>query len=652
MDAGVARATHGLGQVGHRAKIGAVRSACQPWCPHPVAAGRGSRHFSGDPFTRSRGRGISAELLLDPGRARAERDDRLRRLNTRTIPLIRLMGWQLLIVGAVLHNALLLDAPDWGRVLWFAAFIEAYALAAWAVLARWYAPRARLDLGMAFLVLDLLPLAATVYITGADRSWLFWIVLLRVSDQSTSYFGRALLFTHLATLAYLAVVGYVVLVEGRAVDWPPELAKAAFLYAGGLYVSTAARPATRVRHRLREAVAAARDAASRLSAQSAELERARAEAESASQAKSQFLSRVSHELRTPMNAILGFAQLLDMEELEEEHRAHVAEILEGGRHLLDIINEVMDIARVETGALASELRPVAMRPALTEVLDHARAAARAREVRLPDEIPASCDAWVLAHERKLRQVIANLLSNAIKYNRAAGSVEIACRRMGGRLRVSITDMGTGIAHGEMDAAFTPFVRLESARGTGRGTGLGLPLARSLVQAMNGRLDVDSHPGEGSTFWFELPLADEEEATAASEPADAPSEAASADPWRRVLYVDDKPENVTLVRRILDRRPGVELITAVMGAEGLELARSHRPDLILLDLELPDISGDEVFARLRADAETRGIPVVVVSAEASPERVDRLLAAGARAYFTMPYDVVGFLETVDELLTSG
>lgn len=588
---------------------------------------------------------LSADTLPTSESERArERAARLRRLNTRTVPLLRLAGGNLLVLAVILHNALIRGAVDWSSIIAYLAVIEVYTLASWWVLVRWYDPDRRPDLALVFLVLDLLPWALAVGLTGGPTSWIFWIFLFRVVDQTSTHFSRAMAFTILGTLAYLGVILWFV-AGGAEVSWTEQSAKLVFLLLGGTYMSLTARTAERMRAQLGQAIRTARQSVEELQSQSVELERAREQAEAGSRAKSAFLSRVSHELRTPMNAILGFAQLLEMErDLSGDQRAYVGEIMEGGRHLLDVINEVMDIARVETGSLAQEVEPVALDRALDEVLERALPAAKRRSVTLPSSAPPEARVWVAGTPRKVRQVFANLVSNAIKYNSSPGHVEIDVRADDGHVRVSVTDTGPGIPADRVEQAFVPFDRLGAERHEAEGTGLGLALSRSLVEAMGGRIGVDTEVGRGSTFWFEL--------VRTMEPVEDTAEAASDGTDRGdslVLYIDDKPENVLLVRRILARREGVELATAALGAEGIEAARTRQPDLILLDLELPDISGVEVLGKLRDDPETNRIPVVVVSAEASRASVDRLLGEGARAYFTMPYDVVSFLETLDGIL---
>ena len=604
-----------------------------------------------DPRDGGRNGGVHPVLTLDERRSARLRSRRLERLNTDTVPRLRLLGLNLLVLGVVLHNRFFLGGVDLGVILPYAVAMEAYCVLSWLVLRRWYEPHRKPDLGMIFLVLDLLPLALTVYVSGAERSWIFWVFLFRVTDQTQTTFRRVLLFAHLAALSYLLVVAYADLVDGRTVAWTPELVKTLFLYLGALYIATTARPAERIRNRLAQVVRVAREAVRGLEEKSAELERSREQAEAGSRAKSEFLSRVSHELRTPMNAIMGFAQLLEMESLTAEQQAHVDEIMDGGRHLLDIINEVMDISRVETGALAQELEPVDLAAAIADVLDRSRPAAEAAGVTLPDAPPADCGGWVMATPRKLRQVVANLISNAIKYNSRPGTVTLGCERSEGRIRVSVTDTGRGIPSDRIEEAFTPFQRLGAERTDVGGTGLGLAVARSLTEAMGGALGVETAVDAGSTFWFELEATDPPGRPGTAEPGGLAGDAAdvAAPSGRRVLYIDDKPDNIALVRRILARRPGVELLAASQGLEGLEMARRERPDLILLDLQLPDISGREVLGRLRDDASTLDIPVVVVSAEASPARIERLLGEGAHAYFAMPYDVARFLDVIDDLL---
>lgn len=387
--------------------------------------------------------------------------------------------------------------------------------------------------------------------------------------------------------------------------------------------------------------------------QAEEIRRAREAAERANRAKSEFLSRMSHELRTPMNAILGFGQLLAADELASEQKEGVEQILRAGNHLLGLIDEVLDISRIEMGRLQLTPEALDVREVLDEAIGLVRPLAVQRRIQIEVDLADTIGHALLADRQRLKQVLLNLLSNAITYNREGGRVTV----VGGpgaeaRLRISVNDTGHGISSEQMHRLFSPFDRL-GAEGLGvEGTGLGLALSKSLVEAMSGTIGVESTPGVGSTFWIELPLAGEpdELETGQAPPQVAPEGVAITEGKTRVvLCIEDNISNLKLVERILARCRDVELIPALQGRLGLDLARTHRPDLILLDLNLPDISGQEVLLRLRQDERLREIPVVIVSADAIPQQVDALLASGARAYITKPYDVSRFREVVFENL---
>jgi signal transduction histidine kinase/ActR/RegA family two-component response regulator len=389
-----------------------------------------------------------------------------------------------------------------------------------------------------------------------------------------------------------------------------------------------------------------------LRAAKAEAERAWEEAERASRAKSEFLSGMSHELRTPLNAILGFAQLLGIDDLGPDHGESVEHILRAGRHLLQLIDEVLDVARIEQGRLSLSIEPVRLDEVVREALDLVQPLAASANIRMWEASP--CDRHVLADRQRLKQVLMNLLSNAVKYNREGGTVTVSCEPTpAGRLRIGVVDTGPGIPSEMMDRLFLPFERLGAEGTPVEGTGIGLSISKRLVELMGGEIGADSELGRGSTFWVELDPAEAPEqdhvpmAEYALAPAAAGASAAAAE--RTVLYVEDNLPNLRLVERILARRPSLRLIAAMQGGLALELARQHRPELVLLDVHLPDIEGDEVLRRLRADPGTSAIPVVVVSAEATPPKIERFLAAGAHAYLTKPLDVKRFLEVVDEIL---
>jgi signal transduction histidine kinase/DNA-binding response OmpR family regulator len=370
--------------------------------------------------------------------------------------------------------------------------------------------------------------------------------------------------------------------------------------------------------------------------------RTKEEAERANRAKSEFLSRMSHELRTPLNSILGFAQLLDLgQDLTAKQRDSVQRILKGGYHLLDLINEVLDLARIEAGRLSLSVEPVRVQDALRDALDLVEPLASQQQVTLDADSAGLGNLHVQADRQRLQQVLLNLLSNAIKYNHSNGSVLFSCDETeAGMLRLEIADTGCGIDGEGLKKLFLPFERLEADRTSVTGTGLGLALSKRLVEAMGGTIGVESTLGVGSRFSIELPLVQhavdrgvEEELSPPGGPFSAPVNQTGT-----VLYIEDNPSNLRLLERILVRYPDVKLLEAMLGALGVELATLHNPDWILLDLHLPDMPGDEVLRRLRENPATRNIPVTVLSADATPGEIDRLVTAGAREYLTKPLNV--------------
>lgn len=376
---------------------------------------------------------------------------------------------------------------------------------------------------------------------------------------------------------------------------------------------------------------------------------AREEAIRANKAKSEFLSRMSHELRTPLNAVLGFAQLLDMDELSPEHREGVKHILRGGQHLLELINEVLDIARIETGRLAVSPEPVLVREIALQSVELVAPIAGESQVRLVPNLDKVPDVFVMADRQRLKQVLLNLLVNAVKYNRVGGSVTLGYQENAEVLRVNITDTGHGIAPERMQQLFTPFERLGAEHTNIEGTGLGLALSKHLVDAMEGTLGVQSTESVGSTFWVELPLTRAPAESLVRVQGTPSVESAASTQPRLVLFIEEYLSNLALIRSLLARHPHVRLLPAAEGRVGLDLARAHRPDAILLDTHVPDMSVEEVFAELRAAPETRHIPVIVIGSESSTRRIQALLAAGVRGYMCRPMDVRKFLELLDEAL---
>ena len=380
------------------------------------------------------------------------------------------------------------------------------------------------------------------------------------------------------------------------------------------------------------------------------LRTARDEAEAANRAKSEFLSRMSHELRTPLNAILGFGQLLEMDAADPDTAESVEQILKAGRHLLALIDEVLDLARIEAGHMSLSVEPVAVRDVVRDSLDLVRHMAAAHGVVIDAGVALETPYTAAADMQRLKQVLLNLLSNAIKYNRRGGTVTLTCEPVDGELlSIAVSDTGFGIPAARLAQLFTPFERLGAEEGAVQGTGLGLALSRGLVEAMGGRMGVESTEGEGSRFHVEIPMV-----AGPPEEAEGAVESAGATPGRTrtVLVVEDNPWNVRLLERLFSRRPELRLEVAMTGSRGLELAGEHRPDLILLDLNLPDLSGEEVLHRLRRDPALREVPVLMLSGDAMPASVERMKQLGVRDYITKPYVLETLLDTIQEHLDRG
>jgi signal transduction histidine kinase/CheY-like chemotaxis protein len=391
----------------------------------------------------------------------------------------------------------------------------------------------------------------------------------------------------------------------------------------------------------------------RVAKRTAELENAKAVAEDANKAKSDFLSSMSHELRTPMNAVLGFGQLLEQDEgLKPSHLEFVQEIMKAGRHLLDLINEVLDLSRIESGKIELSSEPVSCEDLIKEGLDLIAPLAEKRGIRIGRDVSAT--PTVMADRVRLKQALVNLLSNAVKYNSEAGSIRVILSKAGEMARIEVSDTGNGIPADRMPELFTPFNRLGRDSGEIEGTGIGLVISKRLIECMGGSIGAESEEGRGSRFWIELPTAVGPERREGGPGENEKTEeigSASSPPETRhtVLYIEDNPANLRLVGRIFAMRGNIRFLTAHTPALGLELAEARRPELILLDLNMPEMDGYGVLKRLRASEWGKDIPVIAVTALAMPHDIERGKAAGFSEYLTKPLDVPGFLAAVDRQL---
>jgi CheY-like chemotaxis protein len=405
--------------------------------------------------------------------------------------------------------------------------------------------------------------------------------------------------------------------------------------------------------------AAARDVTERklldhvLQEKNIELESARSLAEKANLAKSEFLSSMSHELRSPLNAILGFAQLMETDSPPPtpSQKENIAQILQAGWHLLKLINDILDLAKVESKQVPLSREPVSLAEIILECQGMIEPQAQQRGIRMVFprfDIPC----FVLADRTRVKQVLINLLSNAIKYNSNQGAVDVECTESTpGRIRVSIRDTGAGLSPEQIAKLFQAFNRLGQEAGGEEGTGIGLVVAKRLVELMGGVIGVESTVGKGSEFWFELiSVAEPHIALEAGDEADlAQPHVPHGAQLHTLLYIEDNPANMKLVEQIIARHPDITLLTAVNGKSGIEIARVSRPDVVLTDINLPDINGFEALKILRSDPATAHIPVIAISANAMPLDIERGLHEGFFRYITKPIKVDEFMEALDVAL---
>jgi signal transduction histidine kinase/AmiR/NasT family two-component response regulator len=385
----------------------------------------------------------------------------------------------------------------------------------------------------------------------------------------------------------------------------------------------------------------------------AELESAKFAAEKANLAKSDFLSSMSHELRTPLSAILGFAQLMESGSppLTAPQKRGIDQILKSGWYLLELINEILDLALIESGKLSLSLEPISLSEVLRECKDMIEPQARKRgiSVAFPQfDVPY----FVKADRTRVKQVFINLLSNAIKYNKAHGTVVVQYATViAGRIRVCVKDSGEGLSADKLAQLFQPFNRLGQQAGVEEGTGIGLVMTKRLIELMGGTIGAESTVGDGSVFWAELDLTSERPAVRGALAPLAPTDPLlhAGAKVRTLLYVEDNPANLMLVEDLIARRPDIRLLSALDGNSGIEIARESRPDLILMDINLPGISGIRALKILAEDPITVHIPVIALSANAIPRDIEKGLKAGFFRYLTKPIKVKEFMETLDAAL---
>lgn len=387
-----------------------------------------------------------------------------------------------------------------------------------------------------------------------------------------------------------------------------------------------------------------------VSERTAELLAAKEEADEANQAKSLFLSSMSHELRTPLNSILGFSELLFTDSnnpVTIEQKGQLKKILKSGKHLLSLIDDVLNLSKIESGAVEISLEPIDAYLALLDTLELVQEIANAQNVKIVSE-ELDEHIFIQVDNTRFRQVLMNLLSNAIKYNRPEGTVAISCKKIEGQLRIVVSDTGIGIPKEKAKLLFEPFSRLGAETSSIEGTGIGLTITKRLVEMMNGHIGYESEVGKGSEFWVEFPIVESQGEEYSSFPKAKKPEHLLPERDYTILYVEDNKNNRDLLLAILARTPHLKLLMAENGEEGIDMAVQYQPDIILMDIGLPDMDGFTVFRKLTQHDETVNIPVVALSGNAMPMDIEKALRAGFVDYITKPIHIAKLYEVIGEV----